>query len=80
MRSLTIFGIGLSFTLAGLGLLGMTLRKAKSAQPAKAGAPLKKSEVRELEAQKQAQQTETTKLRIAGAVCVVLGAVVMAIS
>jgi hypothetical protein len=80
MRSLPVFGLGLSFALAGLGLLAVTLRKAKAAEAGKAGAPLKKSEVREREAEQAARQMETKKMRIAGAVCLALGATVMILS
>lgn len=80
MRSLTIFGLGLSFLLAGIALFAMTLRQAKGTERDKAGAPLKKSELRDLEAQKAAHRAETGKLRIAGAVCVALGATVMFLS
>ena len=77
MRNLPVFGIGIFFALAGLGLFAMTLRNATEAAAKK---PLKKSEARELEAQKATQRTESNKLRIAGAVCVAVGAALMVIS
>ncbi len=80
MHSLPVFGLGIFFALAGLGLFAMTLVKAKEAAAAKAGVPLKKSELRDFEAQKTAKQTEANKLRIAGAVCVAVGAALMTIS
>ena len=71
MHSLPLFGMGVFFAIAGIGLFSVTLRKAKVA-----AAPVKKSELREL----QARQLETTKLRIAAAISVAIGVVLMTIS
>ncbi|PTX95789.1 hypothetical protein [Opitutus sp. ER46] len=71
MHNLPVFGLGLFFALAGLGLFAYTLRKT-----APAPAPVKKAELRELEA----RQAETNKLRIAAAVGVVVGAALMVLS
>lgn len=78
MHSLPVFGLGIFFALAGLALFAMTLRGATS--PASTGKPLKKSELRQLEARKEVQKTESNKLRIAGAVCVAVGAALMVLS
>lgn len=78
MRSLPVFGLGIFFALAGLGLFAFTLRRATAA--AAGNKPLKKSELRELEEQKAVQKTEANKLRIAGAVCVAIGAALMVLS
>lgn len=72
MHSLPLLGLGIFFALAGIGLFALTLRKAK----VPAVAPLKKSELREA----QARQAETLKLRIAGAISVAIGAVLMTLS
>lgn len=71
MHSLPILGLGIFFALAGLGLFALTLRKEKEAK-----VPVKKHEIRALEAQK----TETAKLRIAAAVSVAIGAALMILS
>lgn len=81
MRSLPVFGLGIALALVGVGLFALTLRKPKPSGATEGAArPLKKSEVRDLETQKLARQTEATKLRIAGAVFAVAGAVLMVIS
>lgn len=75
MHSLPLIGLGIAFSLGGLALFALTLRKATSAaRPATA--PMKKSELREL----QARQTETNKLRIAAAILVAMGAALMILS
>lgn len=71
MHSLPILGLGIFFALAGLGLFALTLRKEKDAK-----VPVKKHEIRALEAQKN----ETAKLRIAAAVSVAIGAALMILS
>lgn len=71
MRSLPLLGLGIFFALAGLGLFAMTLRRKPDAP-----APVKKAEIREL----QAQRTETNKLRIAAVIAVAIGAALMVIS
>lgn len=71
MHSLPILGLGIFFALAGLGLFALTLRKEKDAK-----VPVKKHEIRALEAKK----TETAKLRIAAAVSVAIGAALMILS
>lgn len=63
--------MGVFFALAGLALFAITLRKANVA-----AVPVKKSQQREL----QARQVETTKLRIAAAISVAIGVVLMTIS
>lgn len=78
MRSLPILGLGVFFVLAGIGLVLFTLRKTAAAT--KPGVPLKKSELRDLEAAKSAHQTETTKLRIAGGIALAVGVALMALS
>ncbi len=80
MRYLPVFGLGIFFVLAGIGLFAVTVLRAKPAEPAKPTASLKKSEIREREAQKAVQQTESMKLRVAGGVCVALGVTLMFIS
>lgn len=80
MRSLPILGLGIFFALAGIALFVFTLRKVAAPTLAKPGVPLKKSELRELEAGKVAQKTETTKLRITGAILVAVGVALMALS
>ncbi len=79
-HSLSIFAIGLSFALAGIGLFAFTLRKGKAPELAKAGVAMKKSQQRELEAERRERQAESTKIRIAGALCTLLGAAVMILS
>lgn len=84
MRSLPIFGIGLSFVLVGAGLLLFSLRKPAVATPEapkkvkfRAGrVPVKRS-APNLDAERAA---ENKKLRIAGGALLALGVAVMAIS
>jgi hypothetical protein len=77
MHSLRLIGLGLFFALAGIALFAFTLRKAgASATAGTPGQPMKKSELRALEA----QQAENNKLRIAAALAVVIGAVLMLLS
>lgn len=76
MHSLPVFGLGIAVALLGLGMFAVTLRRSSAA----AVAPLKKSQVRALEVEKAAQKTEANKLRIAGAVCVAVGAALMVLS
>lgn len=72
MHSLQAFGLGIFFALGGVALFALTLRKANVS-----AAPVRKSAaVRE----QRARQTEVTKLRIAGAVSVLIGALLMVIS
>lgn len=80
MRSLPILGLGIFFALAGLGMFAITLRNATAEAQKTPGAPLKKSEQRELQAQRAAQQTESSKLRIAAAVSVAIGAALIVFS
>lgn len=72
MRSLPIFGLGVFFALAGIGLFAFTMRK----QPSAPTAPVKKSELRE----QAVRQTETNKIRIAATISVIVGAGLMLIS
>ena len=72
MHSLPLFGLGIFFALAGIGLFAITLRKAKVA----AAAPMKKAALREA----QVRQAETVKLRIAAVISVAIGAALMMIS
>lgn len=67
MISLRLIGIGIFFALAGIGLFAMTLKKPAQ----QSSAPVKKSELR----QQAIEQSNTMKLRVAGAVMVVVGAV-----
>ncbi len=71
---LPVFGLGLALALAGIGLFALTLRKATSAELTKPA--VKKADLRVQEA----QVAEIKKLRIAGAVLVAVGAVLMVIS
>ena len=72
MHSLQAFGLGIFFALAGIGLFALTLRKTDvSAAPARKSAALR---------EQRARRTEVTKLRIAGAVSVLVGALLMVIS
>lgn len=71
MNSLRLFGIGLFFALAGIGLCALTLKKAPPS-----AAPLKKSEER----QAAIEQSNTFKMRLAGVVLTVAGAAVMLLS
>lgn len=75
MHSTPLLAIGLFLAVAGLALFGATLRRPKTA-PRPAGQPLKKAELRALEA----QQTDTNKMRIAAAVLVVFGTVLLILS
>jgi hypothetical protein len=76
MHSLRILGLGAAFALGGIALFAVTLRK-----PAEPKGPItKKSEMREREAQRAAQSSEAKKLRLTGAVCVLLGAALMILS
>jgi hypothetical protein len=72
-HSLPLIGLGVFFALGGIALFALTLRKATTRTSA---APLKKSELRI----QQAQQTETSKLRVAAAVLVAGGAALMLLS
>lgn len=72
MRSLPLFGLGIFFALAGIGLFAITLRK----QPEAPTAPVKKAELRAQEA----RQTEANKLRVAAVISVIVGAGLMLIS
>ncbi len=65
--------MGIFFALGGIALFAWTLRKDA---PEKPGAPVKKSELREQEV----RQAENTKLRIAAAIAVVVGAAMMVFS
>ena len=76
MQSLPLLGLGFSLAIAGIGLFALTMRRPKTEATRPAGQPLKKAELRALEA----QQTETKKLRIAAAIVVVVGAVLMVLS
>jgi hypothetical protein len=75
MHSLRILGIGAAFALAGLALFAVTLRK-----PAEPKATMKKSELREREAQRVAHNDEAKKLRLVSVLCVAVGAVLMILS
>jgi uncharacterized protein YjeT (DUF2065 family) len=70
MHSIRSIALGIVFALGGLALFAYTLRKVQTpVNP-------KKSELREL----QARQTETNKLRVAAAILVAVGAVLMIFS
>lgn len=71
MQSLPVFGLGLACSLAGVALFALTLRKS-----APTSAPLKKSEQRA----QAVEQSNTNKLRVAGAVLTVGGAILMLLS
>ena len=71
MHSLPVFGLGIFFGLAGIGLFALTLRKVKPAP-----APVKKSELRA----QAALEVETKKLRIGAAVSLAVGAALMLLS
>ncbi|HVU33199.1 MAG TPA: hypothetical protein VHE61_07170 [Opitutaceae bacterium] len=77
MRSIPLFGLGIFFALAGVGLFAFTLRKPKTEAT---GRPMKKSALREQAAEQAVRQAETGKLRIAAAISVVVGAALMMIS
>lgn len=72
-RSTPLLVLGAFFIAMGVGFFVFTLRAAPPVAPA--AAP-KKSELRELEA----RRTETSKMRIAGAVLTAFGAVLVLIS
>jgi hypothetical protein len=72
-HSLSLIGLGVFFALGGIALFALTLRKTTTRT---SSAPLKKSELRI----QQAQQTETSKLRVAAAVLVAGGAALMLLS
>jgi len=72
MRSVPIIVLGLVFALGGLALTLLTFRKPKPTTTA----PLKKSEVRA----KELEHKDTIKLRIAGAILVAFGVLLMFIS
>lgn len=70
MHSLPLFGVGVFLAIGGIALFAFTLRKAPASPT-----PPKKSELREM----AAQQTETNKLRVAAAMLVVAGVLLLTI-
>ncbi len=75
MHSTPLLAIGLFLAVAGLALFAVTLRRPKL-ETRPAGQPLKKAELRALEA----QRTDTNKMRIAAGVLVAFGAVLLILS
>lgn len=71
LHSIRLIGLGVFFALAGLALLGYTLRK----QPVPS-VPARKSDERVV----AMQQAEITKLRIFGAILVGVGLVMFVLS